>query len=55
MHHLQTITQKEMSRKEFLTLVGLAGVSIFGFANVLRLLKGQAKVGYGSSAYGGKR
>lgn len=55
---LNTLMQKEVSRKEFLSMSGLALVSIFGLGSIIKLLNGQSilsnKVssGYGSSPYG---
>lgn len=55
---LDTLLQKEMSRKEFMTTVGMGLASIMGFSAVLRLLGHGSKLqqsskGYGSSTYGG--
>lgn len=55
---LQTLLQKEMSRKEFLTTVGFGMASVFGFSHLVTVLlpKGQTRsmgAGYGASAYGG--
>lgn len=54
---LQTLMQKEMTRKEFLGTLGLGLVSLLGFSSVLHLLNGKSqahsqKGGYGSSTYG---
>lgn len=54
------IAQKEMSRKEFLTFIGLGLMTIFGLANALKTIGGMQKSstprrsgsGYGQSAYG---
>lgn len=58
--HLSTIMDKEVSRKEFLGMSGLAIASIFGFGTVVKLMTGksltgnhQVSGGYGSSSYGG--
>ena len=54
--HLESLMQKEMTRKEFLTTVGFGIASIFGFSAVLKMLTGRKQEGsngYGSSAYGG--
>jgi len=59
--HLGTLMQKEVSRKEFLGISGLAVASIFGFGTLIKLLTGKSlnghlgrsTAGYGSSAYGG--
>jgi hypothetical protein len=53
-----TLMQKEVSRKEFLGMSGLAVASIFGLGTVVKLLSGKSfsghvTSGYGSSAYGG--
>ena len=61
--HVNTIMQKEVSRKEFLGMSGLALASIFGFGTVVKLLTGKSLhshfpstgSGYGSSAYGGAK
>lgn len=62
--NMSELMQKEVSRKEFLALSGLAVASVFGFGGVLKLLTGKslhtslnghARVGYGSSAYGGNK
>lgn len=56
---IETLMQKEMTRKEFLAALGFGAASVFGFASVLKLmgksspLQQQAGVGYGASAYGG--
>jgi hypothetical protein len=55
---------KEVSRKEFLGMSGLALASVFGFGAFVKLLTGKslstaqhhnmpASYGYGASAYGG--
>lgn len=58
--HLSTLMDKEVTRKEFLGMSGLAVASIFGFGTVIKLLTGKSLTGshhlnsgYGSSAYGG--
>jgi hypothetical protein len=60
--HLSNLMDKEVSRKEFLAMLGLAAASIFGMGTLLKLLTGKsleshgaALDGYGASAYGGKR
>ena len=59
--HLSTLMDKEVTRKEFLGMSGLAIASIFGFGTVIKLLTGkslsgrQMGSGYGSSAYGGNK
>jgi hypothetical protein len=52
---IQTLMQKEMTRKEFLATVGLGVASILGFSSLLKLLglKGNHQSsGYGSRGYG---
>ncbi|QQS19004.1 hypothetical protein IPL68_03050 [Candidatus Saccharibacteria bacterium] len=55
---LDAIMQKEVSRKEFLGMSGLAVASVFGLGSILKLLNGQsllgnkANRGYGSTPYG---
>ena len=58
---LEQILQKEMSRKEFLTTLGLGMASIMGFSTIIHLLTGKSVhshlgqrvgSGYGRSAYG---
>jgi hypothetical protein len=61
--HLSGLMEKEVSRKEFLGMLGLAAASIFGFGTLLKLLTGKSlethgalannRLGYGSSLYGG--
>lgn len=59
--HLHSLMQKEVSRKEFLGISGLAVASIFGFGTLVKLLTGKSlhgqnlSGGYGSSAYGGTK
>lgn len=61
---LDTLLQKEMSRKEFLTTLGFAMASILGFSTLIHLLTGKnfdshirehtgTGLGYGDSSYGG--
>jgi hypothetical protein len=48
--------QKEVSRKEFLTMAGFGIASIFGFSSIIKLLTGSGQhrsSGYGSNNYGG--
>ncbi len=57
-NQLHELMQKEMSRKEFLGIVGFGIASIFGLSTILRMLgKGpqHAGRGYGSSSYGGSK
>jgi hypothetical protein len=52
---LQTLMQKEMTRKEFLAALSLGLASILGFSSVLRLLNGKShsqSSGYGARSYG---
>jgi len=61
--HLSTLMDKEVSRKEFLGMSGLAVASIFGFGAFVKLLTGKSltthhaispsSYGYGASVYGG--
>lgn len=59
--HVSSLMEKEVSRKEFLGMAGLAVASIFGFGTVIKLLTGKSLEGrsmgsgYGSSAYGGSK
>jgi hypothetical protein len=62
--HVSTLMEKEVSRKEFLGMSGLAVASIFGFGTIVKLLTGKSldassgrhlSNGYGSSAYGGNK
>lgn len=64
MKYVEELMQKELSRKEFLALVGAGVVSVFGFSQILKALLEQkpagrqqttAAVGYGGSAYGGEK
>ena len=55
---LDGLMHKEVSRKEFLGMSGLAVVSLFGLGSIAKLLNGQsllgnhARRGYGSTPYG---
>lgn len=61
---LQELLHKDMSRQEFVTALGLAIISMFGFSSALKfLLEHNSKTtttvttqkvasGYGSTAYG---
>ncbi|QQS20251.1 hypothetical protein IPL85_02265 [Candidatus Saccharibacteria bacterium] len=55
---IDAIMQREVSRKEFLGMSGLAVASIFGLGSILKLANGQglfankASRGYGSTPYG---
>jgi hypothetical protein len=60
--HLQNLLSKEVSRKEFLSILGLAAVSIMGVGHILNLLAGKSleghpamQGGYGSAVYGGEK
>ena len=60
MSPLKNLTQKEMTRKEFLLVLGLGIASILGFSGLIRLLTGKhphqhIADGYGSTLYGGKK
>jgi hypothetical protein len=55
------IMKKEVTRKEFLGMSGLAIASVFGFSTIIKLLTGKSlhstvfTNGYGSTAYGGNK
>jgi hypothetical protein len=61
--NVAALLEKEVSRKEFLGMSGLAIASIFGFGTAIKLLTGKSihnhpalgnnNFGYGASAYGG--
>jgi hypothetical protein len=61
--HVSDLLEKEVSRKEFLGMSGLAVASVFGFGSVIKLLTGKSlggaaggknlASGFGSGAYGG--
>ena len=60
--HLSNLMEKEVSRKEFLGIAGLATVSILGFGTIIKLLTGKSfdthhvlHDGYGASLYGGMK
>jgi len=61
--HLSVLMDKEVSRGEFLGVLGLAVASIFGLGTIIKLLTGKSldhhtggnQFGYGASAYGGIR
>lgn len=61
MQHLQNqlheLAQKEMTRKEFLAILGFGIASVFGLSAILNMVHGQRKTtsGYGSSTYGGSK
>ncbi len=57
--NVSNLMQKEVSRKEFLGMSGLALASVFGLGSALKLLTGKSlsgnhhsNSGYGSSPYG---
>jgi len=57
---VNSFLQKEVSRKEFLGMSGLAVASLFGFGTAIKLLTGKSldsqhviNSGFGSGAYGG--
>lgn len=59
---LQSLLHKEVSRKEFLSVLGLAAISVFGMGHLLQLLTGKSldkhmspSDGYGASLYGGRK
>jgi hypothetical protein len=55
---LNGLMHKEVTRKEFLGMGGLALMSIFGASSIVKLLSGHSLLsnrrpsGYGSSSYG---
>ena len=54
------ILQKEMSRQEFLTLVGAGILSLVGISSLLQMMSHKTKqqspsLGYGTSVYGGNK
>lgn len=58
MSSLKQLAQREMSRKEFLMVLGFGAASILGLSGVIRLLTGKhphqhIADGYGSTTYGG--
>jgi hypothetical protein len=60
--NVQTLLQKEMTRKEFMATLGFGAATVMGFGSILKLLGGapatskkQVSSGYGSSAYGGSK
>ena len=59
--HINTIAQREVTRKEFLATLGFGIMSIMGIGSIIKLLTGKSPMssikhemnqGYGSSAYG---
>lgn len=61
MEKINDLLQKDMTRKEFLTTVGMGLATVFGLSAILRLLTGrgfeaqQSSYGYGSGPYGGRK
>ena len=59
--HLANLLEKEVSRKEFLGMAGLAIASVLGFGTIVKLLAGKSLEahhflsGYGASVYGGPK
>jgi len=61
--HVETLLNKEMTRKEFLGTLGLGLASILGFSSIIHFLTGKssqqhgrtASAGYGTSVYGGNK
>lgn len=63
--HLDSLMQKEMTRKEFMTTLGFGFLSILGLSTIIRLLTGTdpsqqlnrqlggSQYGYGGGSYGG--
>lgn len=58
-NNIQTIFQKEISRKEFLGILTLGITSVLGFGHIIQLLTGKSLnnhpslKGYSSGGYGG--
>jgi len=59
---INDLMQREMSRKEFIAIVGLGLSSVFGLSTIIKLLNGKPlghsaarTTGYGSSSYGGHK
>jgi hypothetical protein len=56
---LNELVQKEITRKEFLTVLGVGALSIMGLGTITKLLSGKSLLkhhsvqGYGSNPYGG--
>lgn len=59
MEKINDLLHKDMTRKEFLSTVGLGLATIFGVSAVLRILTGKNigiqnnQYGYGGGSYGG--
>ena len=57
-NQLHELTQKEMTRKEFLATVGFGIASIFGLSAILNMLgkePNHMSQGYGSNTYGNNK
>jgi hypothetical protein len=59
---IDSLMQREMSRKEFLATLGFGAATLMGFSSILQMVTGKdfsnhgaVTTGYGSSAYGGSR
>lgn len=61
---INALMEKEVTRKEFLAMLGFGVASVLGFSNILNFLNGKhlenhtshsSTVGYGSMPYGGGR
>jgi hypothetical protein len=56
---LSALMQKEVTRKEFLAMLGLGVATLLGFGSIIRLLSGNkhdsSVAGYGTSVYGGHK
>jgi hypothetical protein len=62
MEKIDDLLHKDMTRKEFLTTVGLGVATIFGFSAIFRLLTGKSltvqqggQYSYGGGPYGGHK
>ena len=63
MKNLQTLMQKEMTRKEFIVTLGFGIATIFGLSALIQLITGKdnplrqnnASLNYGGGAYGGHK
>jgi hypothetical protein len=58
---LNEIMSKEMTRKQFIGVLGAAILAVFGITSILDILSGNSKVepvskyGYGTGPYGGTK
>jgi hypothetical protein len=58
---IDSIMEKEMTRKEFIAVLGFGVASVLGFSTIIHLLTGKRSplhhvtMGYGSSVYGGEQ